>query len=175
MRLFRIKLSRLLATPLIAGTMLVGGCGGVQFEGKVFEAVGLTNDSSNREDAKVPVRAPLVLPPKRSLPTPGRPQQAATPQNWPDDPNERIRQAALAEKTKKKKCGEHDFKKKTSVEDIEQLADPLKGCEGFIGDQLKLGEKARGDGAPDTVTQSTPTDLSTKKELPTPWRTNSSQ
>lgn len=162
-----------LAVPLVAAIAVAGGCGGVQFEGKIFEAVGLAGEPE-REEKTVAERAPLVLPPKRTLPPPGRPQQAAAPENWPQDPNELQRQAALAKKKKKRVCGEQDFKKKTSVESIEALADPLKECEGFIGDALDLTEAARGEGSPDNVTER-PVETSTKQELPTPWRTESSR
>ena len=50
-------LRSLLAAPLVAGTLLLGGCGGVQFEGKVFETMGLGGEKKQQE-ARLPDRAP---------------------------------------------------------------------------------------------------------------------
>ena len=60
--------------PLILAVTLLGGCGfgDVQFEGKVFDAVGLSGQQARREDPKVKARAPLVLPPDAKLPEPGK-------------------------------------------------------------------------------------------------------
>lgn len=82
----------------------LAGCGEtVQFEGRIFDMLGV-NDTSKRRDSAVPERAPLVLPPNaRALPAPG--SVAAAPSedmNWPDDPDERRRAIAAADKKTKK-------------------------------------------------------------------------
>src|SRR5690606_15890996 len=66
------------AMNLAAGLALLAlpGCGGVdgvEFNGKVFEAVGLTGALGKKEEPKTEPRAPLVLPPSTErLPEPGQ-------------------------------------------------------------------------------------------------------
>ena len=71
------------------GTTGMGGCAAtdqIEFQGKIFEMAGLTN---REKKETVPVeRAPLVIPPTKQLPQPGPRQAAASPQNWPMDPDE---------------------------------------------------------------------------------------
>ncbi len=91
------------AASLIAAALLLGGCGGgVQFEGKVFEMMGLTQEPQ-REEQTLTERAPLVVPPKRELPPPGPRDQVADPQNWPLDPEERRRRELAAAKEELRK------------------------------------------------------------------------
>jgi hypothetical protein len=72
-----------LAAALAAGLVL-GGCGGVEFQGKLFDYAGLSGDGSTKE-IKMSERAPLVLPPNTNvLPVPGQPAYTAR-QDWPTD------------------------------------------------------------------------------------------
>jgi hypothetical protein len=97
-----------LRTVLLAGAsalpLALAGCGEtVQFEGRVFDMMGM-NDTSKRQENSVPERAPLVLPPNAkaaSLPAP-QSQAAAAEENmqWPDDPDERAKAMEAAEKKK---------------------------------------------------------------------------
>ncbi len=83
--------------------MAFAGCGEtVQFEGRVFDMLGV-NDTTKRRDNAVAERAPLVLPPnQRALPQPGSIAAAAGQDvNWPDDPDERRRAAAKTRQKKK--------------------------------------------------------------------------
>lgn len=162
----------LLAAPVLAATLVLGGCGGVQFEGKVFEAVGL-GDKPKQQEQKVADRAPLVLPPKRELPAPGPAQRIASPEQWPRDPNEVQKQQAAQKKRKPKRCGEGKFDKKSSIREFEELNDQLLACDGILG-RRGLADKARGDGSPDKVVEQSD-DLNTKQELPTPWRSQTKQ
>lgn len=98
-----------LALTLAAGLFVLGGCsaGDVQFEGKIFEAVGLNGQQARSADPKVKERAPLVLPPKADLPAPGKRVAAGDDTLWPDDPDlARKRQISLAEKERQKYCTE---------------------------------------------------------------------
>ena len=162
---------RILGLPaLLAGTLLLGGCGGVQFEGKVFEAVGLAGEQKKQE-ARLPDRAPLILPPKKDLPAPGPRQAVADPQSWPQDPDNLRKQASLEKKKEREKCGEYDFKRKStsSIEDdFEEILDPMERCRGSIFRTLGIGDDARDDGSPDELVNAHD-DLTTKKELPSPW------
>ncbi len=165
-------LRSLLAAPLLAATLVLGGCGGVQFEGKVFEAVGL-GEKPKQQEKKVADRAPLILPPKRELPAPGPGQSVASPESWPNDPDAELRQQELAAKAKKTRCGDAKFEKKSSIEEFEKLSDPLLGCEGFIG-KKDLIDDIRADGSPDKVVEQDD-GLSTEKKLPSPWRSQTKQ
>lgn len=98
----RVGLKSFAAVPMIAATLLLGGCGGIQFEGRVFEAMGLSQDPQ-REEKPVQDRAPLVVPPKRELPPPGPREQVADPQNWPVDPDEQRRRELAAAKEELRK------------------------------------------------------------------------
>ena len=120
----------------------------------------------------------MILPPKKELPAPGPRQPVTSPESWPQDPDVLRKQAALEEKKKQKvDCGEYDFKRKSTSQvedDFEEIIDPLQRCQGFIGRKLKVGDEARGDGSPDELIEGHD-DLTTKKELPSPWLSETSQ
>jgi hypothetical protein len=83
-----------------AGTLALGGCGGVEFQGKLFDYAGLSGDS-NKADVKMVERAPLVVPPDRKvLPVPGQGVAVATARaDWPAD-TDREQKRLVAEKQK---------------------------------------------------------------------------
>lgn len=162
----------LLAAPLFAATLVLSGCGGVQFEGKAFEAIGL-GDKPKKQEQKVADRAPLILPPKRELPAPGPSQRIASPEQWPVDPNEAQRQQAKQKKRKPKRCGDNKFDKKSSIREFDELNDPLLACKG-LADKGGVVDAARAEGSPDKVVEQSD-DLSTKKEPPAPWRSQTKQ
>lgn len=93
------------AALLLTGAIALGGCsaGDVQFEGKVFEAVGLSGQQARRSDPKVGQRAPLVLPPKADLPPPGERAIASQDMSWPDDPELRRKREVSALQAKRQK------------------------------------------------------------------------
>jgi hypothetical protein len=82
----------------LACAAALGGCGAVQFEGKVFDYMGLSGDRVEA-DVRMSERPPLLLPPNtKTLPQPGNGVVAATArQDWPDDP-ERVQKRIVAEK-----------------------------------------------------------------------------
>ncbi len=81
----------------------LGGCGGIEFQGKVFDYAGLSNVGKQKDDVRMTERAPLLVPPNvRSLPPPGSP--AITRADWPADTDkERRRLAALRKAEEEKK------------------------------------------------------------------------
>ena len=83
---------------------LLSGCAGydVQFEGKIFEAAGLTG-TGPREEPKVKERAGLVLPPEKQLPPPGKRAQVPDSMQWPDDPDIKARRLAKIDEAERKK------------------------------------------------------------------------
>jgi hypothetical protein len=86
---------------VLACVGFLGGCGGVEFEGKVFDYMGV---SGNRQkaDPHMTERAPLMVPPNlQKLPEPSQGTAVATArQDWPDDP-ERVRKRVVEDKQAK--------------------------------------------------------------------------
>lgn len=171
MRFNSKPLKKIAIAAACTGLLSLAGCGGVQFEGKVFDALGVSGEQKPQAEAKVPDRAPLILPPKRELPPPGSRDRIASPQNWPQDPDELKKQVAVKEKEKDLKCGEYDFKRKSSAQDFEEILDPLERCKGFFAKKGAFDlATGKGDkGSPDTVVNMSD-DLTTQKTRPTPWR-----
>lgn len=108
-----VRLYSLIRRFLTAGVLMLsvaflsacGGIDGVQFEGKIFEVVGLNEYGKKKKETQVEQRGPLVMPPKNQLPDPGKRAQIKDSIQWPDDPDERRkRDAALLEEEKKKVC-----------------------------------------------------------------------
>lgn len=66
-----------------AGVLALGGCGGIEFQGKVFDYAGLSG-SGEKADVRMSERAPLLIPPNtKRLPQPGSPPIARA--DWPVD------------------------------------------------------------------------------------------
>jgi len=125
------------------GTLALGGCGGVEFQGKLFDYAGLSGDSA-KEDVKMVERAPLVVPPDRkTLPVPGQGVAVATARpDWPADTDrEQKRLVAEKEKVEQKKASDADpenpyagkptifdnllgKKKKTNPDEVVDLPEP---------------------------------------------------
>ncbi|MFM9943301.1 MAG: hypothetical protein ACKVP7_27870 [Hyphomicrobiaceae bacterium] len=132
---------RVVATlgALAALPMALAGCAGgegVQFEGKIFEAVGLAGDGAGQKvEPKTQPRAPLVLPPDaQRLPDPG---SVAAPviadQQWPVDRDARRVADADARKAQQKKyCEDGNWKDKAHRKEIEAAKGPHGSCNGDI-------------------------------------------
>jgi hypothetical protein len=86
---------------VLACTLVLGGCGGVEFQGKVFDYMGLSGDRK-QPDVRMTERPPLLLPPNiKALPQPGTGVAAATArQDWPTDPERVKKRVAKEEKAK---------------------------------------------------------------------------
>lgn len=105
----RAIITRAIGVFLIGLLPVVAGCSGqdIQFEGKVFDAMGISGPAARPKDKKMAERAPLVMPPQSQLPPPGERVAAAEEMNWPKDPElaaKAKRQAKAAEI--KKYCAE---------------------------------------------------------------------
>ncbi len=90
---------------LIAITGPLGGCGfganDIQFEGKVFDMIGMDKLTKAAPEPKLNERAPIVLPPEAKLPEPGK--RVAVQQKdmqWPDDPDVLAKRARALEAQK---------------------------------------------------------------------------
>jgi len=123
------RMSTAVALLALAGC---GGVDGVQFEGKMFEAVGLTGALGKRAEPKTEARAPLVLPPAtEKLPEPG--QLAAAPAQphiaWPDDPDKRKAANESAKKTAQAEyCRDGNWKEKAMGDEIGAKSGPSGAC-----------------------------------------------
>ncbi len=125
-----------LAMALAAAPALLGGCadGGIQFNGKIFDAVGL-NSASKPKEARVAERAPLVVPPGLDrLPPPGsggETETAALADIKDDDAGklatEEDRQRAQAEY-----CKKNYELPKAQGQEVDSVKGPLGDCRRSI-------------------------------------------
>jgi hypothetical protein len=85
----------------LACVLLLGGCGAVEFQGKIFDYMGLSGDLQQK-DVQMADRAPLVVPPNlNTLPPPGTSAAVATARpDWPNNP-EQVRQQIAEDKKAK--------------------------------------------------------------------------
>lgn len=93
-RRVRVRLTG--ASIAAVAVLLLAGCadgGGVQLNGKIFDALGVSGEGSGKKaEPRLAERAPLVPPPRTDqLPQPGAPKTAADDRHmaWPDDPDKR--------------------------------------------------------------------------------------
>lgn len=151
----RLRTTSLRVAPALACLLLAGalsGCGGfdgVELNGKIFEAVGLSGDSfGKKSEPKTEARAPLVLPPDtKRLPEPGDGQPAyvqapagqivtgsigADPASWPKD-REKMKQAEAAEKARAKDitCNKDGNWKEKATKD-ERALSAEANCQGSL-------------------------------------------
>lgn len=138
------------AVMLVAGVAL-SGCAGqeVEFEGKIFDVVGLTGDRQQK-DKQMEARAPLVMPPNKELPKPGEKEQAAAPTDWPADPDERRKQE-LAEKKEalEKYYREGDFTDKAGIEEFEHITGKWDRRPGLISKKANEAIQEGQEGTPE--------------------------
>jgi hypothetical protein len=99
-RITRAGRAALLAAALSA-TLALAGCGGVEFQGKIFDAVGLSGERKEA-DVRMAERPPLLLPPDpKALPQPGSGVAVATArEDWPQNPEVTREQVLKAEDDK---------------------------------------------------------------------------
>jgi hypothetical protein len=85
-----------------AATLALAGCGGVEFQGKIFDYMGVSGDRQE-PDVRMAERPPLLLPPNtKALPEPQNGVAAATArQDWPTNPEVTQKQIIQDEKDKK--------------------------------------------------------------------------
>lgn len=120
---------------LVVALLALAGCGGVdgvQFEGKMFEAVGLTGALGKRAEPKTEARAPLVMPPTtEKLPEPGALAAAPAQQHvaWPDDPDKKRAASESAKKTAQTEfCRDGNWKEKAMGDEIASRDGPSGTC-----------------------------------------------
>ena len=114
-----------------------GGIDGVEFNGRIFDAVGLTGALGKREEPKTEARAPLVLPPPRErLPAPGEVAAVAPPQPdaaWPNDPDKtKATKEASAKKAQDDYCRDGNWKEKAMKDEVAAAHGPGGTCGSFF-------------------------------------------
>ncbi|MFV0296986.1 MAG: hypothetical protein ACK5JT_12805 [Hyphomicrobiaceae bacterium] len=135
------KSVRVLACQLVvaAGVIGLGGCSGgpdgIELEGKVFDAVGLTSALGPKVEPKAPERAPLVLPPPgQQLSQPGTVasapvESAATDPAWPNDPDKnKVASASKAKAEQDAYCKDGNWKDKALGDDFSGNDGPHGSC-----------------------------------------------
>jgi hypothetical protein len=123
----------LLAASL-ASTLALGGCGGIEFRGKVFDYMGLSGDRKE-PDVRMAERPPLVLPPDtKALPQPGNGVAVAIArEDWPKNP----------EIVEQEKVNAQEAAKAKEVTDATDPINPLQGksnplLEKWLGKKKKV-------------------------------------
>jgi hypothetical protein len=106
------KALRLSAVVLGVGLLMVAGAARAAddedddktFEEKIIEGVMKGMGATNMENSSIDYRerSPLVVPPKLDLPRPASEASAKPAPNWPQDPDEKRRKAAIAARKKEK-------------------------------------------------------------------------
>jgi hypothetical protein len=103
-RILRLFGKGLLSLAACGLALALGGCGAIEFQGKVFDYAGLSSLGKEQEDVRMTERAPLLVPPNtHKLPQPGSPE--VTRADWPADTDkERKRLAAARQEEERKKA-----------------------------------------------------------------------
>lgn len=128
----------------LVGALALGGCSGglsdgVEFNGKIFDAIGLGGDVfGKKEEPRTQARAPLVLPPDGSqMPSPGSTAPPTTASistqslqsaEWPKDPDQ-----AKLDKAAAKKQAQEDYCKKDGNWQKKAVRDEVAAAEGPDG------------------------------------------
>jgi hypothetical protein len=123
-------ISRISTLVALLCAAALGGCGGVEFEGKVFDYMGISGDRQ-QADVQMSERPPLMVPPSlNSLPAPSQGTAVATArQDWPDDP-EKVRVRVI----------EAEKAKQAEVQAAAEPLNPYAGKETLL-DKLLGGDK----------------------------------
>jgi|LNFM01.1.fsa_nt_gb hypothetical protein len=136
----RVSSSRFGRATVVVAMLALTGCGGVdgvELNGKVFEAVGLTGALGKKAEPQTEARAPLVLPPsKDQLPEPGSLAAAPAPTPdpaWPNDPDKtRAAQASAQSAAQKQFCRDGNWKEKAMGDEMAAAQGPAGTCTNSI-------------------------------------------
>jgi hypothetical protein len=144
----------------LAATLALGGCGGIEFQGKVFDYMGLSGDRKE-PDPRMAERPPLLLPPDlKTLPQPGNGVAVATArEDWPKNP-EAVQQGIVKAKqdAKADEAGESD-----PLNPLKGKSNPL--IEQWLGNKKKV-EQPDDTPEPDPATDKQPEDVAKAKPKP---------
>lgn len=135
----RRSASQIAAAALLAAA--VSGCGGidgVELNGKIFDALGVSNAAMGaKPEPKLAQRSPLVLPPDpNKLPEPGNvaaQAPAVADANWPKDRDQqRIAAAADTKRKQAEYCRDGNWKEKAMKDEVAAEANGPSGNCGSI-------------------------------------------
>jgi hypothetical protein len=141
------RMARIAPAAVLA--LALAGCDSVEYHGKIFDAMGLTNKPQPKP-TDVQTVAPLVIPPTSDLPPPAEKgvAGAGAPQAWPNDPDQ---QAKIAQTEEQKKLQEYydkgDFSGKGGIDEFNKLSDPLARRPGIFGSK-GVADRLRENSAP---------------------------
>lgn len=131
----RKRIALVLGAALASSALAGCGFDDVQFNGAIFEAMGLNNNKSY-EEPKLPPRAGIVLPPDtQRLPPPSETDVAAPPpgEAWPTDPEQsKIAAAEELERRHQDYCREALWKARASGQPDVQITGPKGPCNPSI-------------------------------------------
>lgn len=93
----------------LACVAALGGCGGIEFQGKIFDYMGVSGVGQPEPDVQMAARPPLTVPPNlHKLPPPGQGAAVATARaDWPENP-EQVRKRVVEEKEAKQAKAESE-------------------------------------------------------------------
>jgi hypothetical protein len=136
----------------LAATLLLGGCGAVEFQGKIFDYMGVSGER-READVRMSERPPLLLPPDlKTLPPPGNGVAVATArEDWPKNPE--LVQSQITQ-------AKQDAKAKEVA-----VQDPLNPLQGKSNPLLEkwLGKKKKAEQPDDTPEPDPSTDKPTEE------------
>jgi hypothetical protein len=117
-----------------AAALSLSGCGGIEFQGKLFDYAGLSG-SGQKGDVRMTERSPLMIPPDhRRLPPPGSPP--ITRADWPVD-SDMSRKQAVAAKEK------DDQKREASLDPSNPYAGKPTLLDKMLGKKKSSDEEDR--------------------------------
>lgn len=148
-----LEFARRFAGVAVVPLMLaVAGCSGddVQFNGKIFDAVGLNSIGKSTVEPKMAERAPLVMPPNpERVPEPGQPAEAAATDvtTLVDDPDRKAKVTrAELEKQQAEYCKQNYELPKARGDDTADLATgPLGPCRASVLTAIQQWNKGDGE------------------------------
>jgi hypothetical protein len=136
----------ILSVPLLMG--LVAGCSmdDVEFNGGIFNAIGIGGNKTKAEEPKMAARAPLVLPPNMErLPEPGTPPEAVSGEVAALNDPDKMAQVSKADLERQQaaycKVNYEDARAHGDVTGADLAVGPLGPCRGSVMSAIEKWNK----------------------------------
>jgi hypothetical protein len=127
----------------MAVCLALGGCGSaggidLDIDAPALDAIGLNLSSKPKQEAELPERPGIIIPPSTAaLPKPGERTAAAGTQNWPVDPDLQKKQKADAETAAREKyCREGDWSGKGGIIEFDKATGREPRCPSKLGESI---------------------------------------
>jgi hypothetical protein len=137
-----ISIQRLLGATVLAGSLMLGGCGAaggvdLQIDAPILNAVGLNLAGKQADDEDLPERPGLVVPPSTaSLPEPGQ-RTGTAAESWPVDADQQKKDAAQAKaEAREKYCSGKDWDKNNNIGEFNKATGREQRCSSKLGEAL---------------------------------------